>query len=301
MNQTYPKISIITPSYNQGQYIEETILSVIGQNYPNLEYIIIDGGSTDNSVEIIKKYEKYLTYWVSEKDSGMYEAIQKGFDKSTGEIMAWINSDDMYHRKAFFAVAKVFSDLPEIEWIQGLPTVFNEEGLITEVASYRRWSKYNIYRQEFYKWIQQESTFWRRSLWEKAGSRMDTSFKYASDFELWTRFMGYSKLYALSTILGGFRVRESNQISKDYSREYLEEMKTAIESIELDIETRNVLKEIQKQHQCLFLMKKFKLDILSVKEKLIQLYDFPAKIIMKEGNFYLSQDCDLFTFYPHKM
>ncbi len=97
MNNTYPKISIVTPSYNQGQYLEQTILSVIGQNYPNLEYIIIDGGSTDNSIEIIKKYERYLAYWVSEKDKGHYHAVQKGFDKSTGEIMSWLNSDDILH------------------------------------------------------------------------------------------------------------------------------------------------------------------------------------------------------------
>jgi glycosyltransferase involved in cell wall biosynthesis len=95
MNQAYPKISIVTPSYNQGQYIEETILSVIGQNYPNLEYIIIDGGSTDNSVEIIKKYEKHLAYWVSEKDGGIYDAMNKGIDKATGEWIYFLGTDDV--------------------------------------------------------------------------------------------------------------------------------------------------------------------------------------------------------------
>ena len=96
----FPKITIVTPSFNQGQYLEETILSVINQNYPNLEYIIIDGGSSDNSVEIIKKYEKHLAYWVSESDEGVCYAIQKGFQKSTGDLMAWINSDDMFHKKS---------------------------------------------------------------------------------------------------------------------------------------------------------------------------------------------------------
>ena len=91
----FPKITIVTPSYNQGEYIEETILSVITQNYPNLEYIIIDGGSTDNSVEIIRKYEKHITYWVSEKDNGQSHAINKGFDLATGELGMWLCSDDL--------------------------------------------------------------------------------------------------------------------------------------------------------------------------------------------------------------
>ena len=94
MNNKYPKISIVTPSFNQGQYLEETILSVISQNYPNLEYIIIDGGSTDNSVKIIKNYEKHLAYWVSEPDMGQSDAINKGLSKCTGEFFNWLNSDD---------------------------------------------------------------------------------------------------------------------------------------------------------------------------------------------------------------
>src|SRR5579863_3042816 len=94
MPDQFPKISIITPTLNQGGYIEESILSVIGQKYPNLEYIIVDGGSTDNTLETIKKYEQYITYWVSQKDNGMYEALNHGFKKATGEIMGWLNSDD---------------------------------------------------------------------------------------------------------------------------------------------------------------------------------------------------------------
>src|SRR5687768_13083798 len=103
-----PKISIITPSYNQGRFIEETILSVINQNYPNLEYIIIDGGSTDNTVEIIRKYEQHLAYWVSEKDGGQSEAINKGFKKATGDIVCWINSDDFFMPGALSKVADCF-------------------------------------------------------------------------------------------------------------------------------------------------------------------------------------------------
>lgn len=218
----YPKISIITPSFNQGDYLEETILSVIGQNYPNLEYIIIDGGSTDNSVDIIKKYEKYLVYWISEKDSGMYDAIQKGFYKSTGEIMAWINSDDWYFPKAFFSVAEIFASHDHVDWIQGITTRMDEKSRIVYVAPFRKWSKYN-YLMNDYEWIQQESCFWRRTLWKRAGGKINTSLKYAGDFELWLRFFDYAQLHCVDTSLGSFRARSKNQFSVDRLDEYKKE------------------------------------------------------------------------------
>jgi len=114
---TYPKISIVTPSYNQAEFLERTILSVLNQNYLNLEYIIIDGGSNDGSVEIIKKYEKYLTYWVSEKDKGQGCAISKGFEKSTSDILAWLNSDDTYLPGTFYKIAKDFRQNSEVDLI----------------------------------------------------------------------------------------------------------------------------------------------------------------------------------------
>jgi glycosyltransferase involved in cell wall biosynthesis len=104
----FPRISIVTPSYNQGQFLEQTILSVISQNYPNLEYIIIDGGSTDNSVSVIKKYDKYLSYWVSEKDLGQTDAINKGFSKCTGDIFNWLNSDDYLEPGALHSIARAY-------------------------------------------------------------------------------------------------------------------------------------------------------------------------------------------------
>ena len=115
----YPKISIITPSYNQGQFLEQTILSILSQDYPNLEYIIMDGGSSDNSVEIIRKHEDNLTYWVSEPDKGQSDAINKGFQRATGDILTWLNSDDYYLPGTLHTVAEYFTQHPDVECIYG--------------------------------------------------------------------------------------------------------------------------------------------------------------------------------------
>lgn len=128
----YPKISIITPSYNQGQFLEETILSVLNQNYPNIEYIIIDGGSTDNSVEIIKKYEKYLAYWVSEKDRGQTHAINKGLKRATGDILSYLNSDDIYLSGALVKIAEFFENNPRIDIVYGDCYIINERGALVK-------------------------------------------------------------------------------------------------------------------------------------------------------------------------
>src|SRR5688572_6274864 len=120
------KISIVTPSFNQGQFIEETVLSVLNQNYPNLEYIVIDGGSTDQTVEVIRRYEDRLAYWASEKDRGQVHAINKGLAKSTGDIFAFINSDDVYLPETFAAVAEYFDAHPEAEWVCGDTIMFGD-------------------------------------------------------------------------------------------------------------------------------------------------------------------------------
>lgn len=218
-----PKISIVTPNYNGAKYLEQTIQSVLFQNYPNLEYIIIDGGSTDNSIDIIKKYETQLAYWVSEPDKGLYDAIQKGFDRSTGEIMAWINSDDLYQPNAFFMVVEIFR-FKEVNWLQGIPSTYDESGRTVGVSAFKRWSKLDYYLGNF-RWIQQESIFWRRSLWEKAGQRIAIEMKYAGDLELWIRFFRYEKLYVTRALLGGFRQQSEGQLSFSFMEDYLAEAK----------------------------------------------------------------------------
>jgi glycosyltransferase involved in cell wall biosynthesis len=230
MDNILPKISIITPSFNQGQFLEETILSVLSQNYPNLEYIIIDGGSSDNSIEIIRKYEDKLAYWVSEPDNGQYDAINKGFSVSTGEIMAWINSDDKYVSWSFQTVSNIFVNIPEMEWITTLcPILWNQFGVPISCTFRREYT-----RREFMKGgnlpsqsIQQESVFWRRSLWERAGGYVDLSYNLAGDFELWTRFYQYANLYTVNLPLGGFRFH-GNQKSVIYYEKYCEEARNIL-------------------------------------------------------------------------
>ena len=227
--KTYPKISIVTVNYNKGKYIEETIQSVLNQGYPNLEYIIIDGGSTDNSVAIIRKYESQLAHWVSEKDSGMYDALQKGFSRSSGDIMGWLNSDDILHPKALFTIGEIFGCLP-VEWIQGLPTVIDDFGKVVYTRAARNRAA-DFYNKKYHDgiFIQQESTYWRRSLWEKAGSHISTDYKYAGDFELWMRFFQSSKLYNIQVIIGAFRFSESEQLSKNNYEKYLQESDSIVE------------------------------------------------------------------------
>ena len=202
----WPRITLVTPVFNSTRYIEQTIQSVISQQYPSLEYFIMDGGSTDGSVEIIRKYEQYLSGWASGPDKGMYDALNRGFARSSGEIMGWISATDLLHTRSLFVVGSIFKSLPQVEWITARPTGFSEEGMAVAVSpSLKRWSRIRFLAGSN-RYIQQESTYWRRGLWDRAGGQMDASRKEGSDFELWVRFFRYARLYPVDALIGGFRV-----------------------------------------------------------------------------------------------
>ena len=222
--ENYPKISIVTPNLNGEAFLEDTILSVIGQQYPNLEYIVIDGGSTDRSLEIIRKYKDFITCWESTTDNGLYHAIQKGFEKSTGEIMGWINSDDILCYNSLFSVAEIFSLDGRIDWVQGHPTVIDDNNRIV----YQRppvfsWQHFFTKAYNDGRFIQQESTFWSRKLWNKAGGYISRDYKFAGDFELWIRFFDHAPLFVTEAVLGAFRMRSNGQLSRENYSYYLDE------------------------------------------------------------------------------
>ncbi|MFH0791980.1 MAG: glycosyltransferase family 2 protein [bacterium] len=183
-NKSFPKISIITPSYNQGRYLERTILSVLNQNYPNLEYIIIDGGSTDNSVEIIKKYEKYLTYWISEKDKGQSDALNKGFKIAAGEIIGWQNSDDIYLPKTFFKIVDLFDKYKQADIIYGDRLDIDEKDGILGESIFTDFSTTVC----LYDGLQlgTQSVFWRKEVFAKIGM-LDINLHFAMDYEFFLR------------------------------------------------------------------------------------------------------------------
>jgi glycosyltransferase involved in cell wall biosynthesis len=202
---SWPRIALVTPVFNSGRYIEATIRSVLAQEYPNLDYFIVDGGSTDGTVDVIRQYEDKISGWISEPDNGMYDALNKGFARTSGEIMGWISATDMLQLGGLSVVGSVFSEFRQVEWITGRSTEYNEEGMTVLIDPIRRWSRYRFLAGAN-RHIQQESTYWRRSLWEKAGGCVDDSRRMVSDFELWARFFRYAKLYSVDALIGGFRL-----------------------------------------------------------------------------------------------
>ena len=181
---SFPKISIVTPSYNQGTFLEETIQSILSQDYPNLEYIIIDGGSTDNSVEIIKKYEQHISYWVSEKDKGQTNAISKGFAKATGEICNWINSDDVLAPNALKTIANAFIENPNVDFVHGKNGIIDSESKLTEWTQH---PKDNLEIQYFYGMpYGQQACFFTKRIYDKVGG-LNEKISFSMDFDLYTK------------------------------------------------------------------------------------------------------------------
>lgn len=220
-------ITIVTPTYNSDCYLEQCILSIIKQNYHNYEHIIIDGGSTDHTLDIIKKYENsYSMKWISEPDKGMYDAINKGFKIAKGEIYAWLNSDDYYYPWTLQIVSRSF-ECKDINWLIGIPSNTRKYGqyeityllpnLPTVFATgYIHRGFYDGIRLPF---IQQESCFWSKKLWKIAGSRIDSSKKMAGDYFLWKEFARHEKLYTVHCNLASFRIHD-NQKSNDIDEYY---------------------------------------------------------------------------------
>lgn len=208
---SYPLIGIVTPSFNQAQYLPEAIESVLSQGYPNLEFIIIDGGSTDGSVDIIRKYERHLTYWISERDSGQSHALNKGFAKCAGDLVTWLNSDDILLPGALSQVAAACKRDPSCKWLGGNCFRMNADGRILKTI--RGEGRCAILPKLGVLPVYGPSTFFSRELLRTSGG-IDESFHYMMDTELWWRFYSMGVRYThLNHYLWAFRLHEQAKTS----------------------------------------------------------------------------------------
>lgn len=211
MKKELPTFSIVTPSYNQAPYLEQTMRSVLDQSYPGLEYIVMDGGSTDGSVEIIKKFAPRLKYWVSEKDGGQADAVYRGFEKATGEICGYINSDDYYMPGAFLTAAACFAQHPEAQWLIG--------GCVTVDVNGKKITKFYGAEQSFESLLCcgpvfcQMGVFWRRSAFFDVGG-FDRTLQFCFDYDLFTRLARASKPAVSHNILAAYRSHNESKTSK---------------------------------------------------------------------------------------
>lgn len=201
-----PLVSIITPSFNQAQFLEETIQSVLGQDYPQIEYIIVDGGSTDGSVDMIKKYEGRLAWWISEQDQGQTDAINKGFAHAKGEVLAWINSDDTYNPRAVGQAVKYLIENPDAAMVYADCNFINEAGQVigkfnSKQTDYRRLREGCVH-------IPQQTMFFRAKYWQELGP-LDPSFYFAMDYDLWTRIASKAPIkYLTGQTWANFRIHD---------------------------------------------------------------------------------------------
>jgi glycosyltransferase involved in cell wall biosynthesis len=205
-----PRLSIVTPSYDQAEYLEETVLSVVNQEYPDVEYIIMDGGSTDGSVDIIRKYQDRLAYWVSEHDDGQADAIYRGFERSTGEVLAWINSDDYYFPGALAAAGAFFRDNPQTELLIGNSMVVDEQGRILYA---RRSFPVTFNRLLYWHWgFSQPATFWRRQPFFESGG-FDTTMRFCFDYDMYLRLLERRPASRIDRCLAAFRLHGASKTS----------------------------------------------------------------------------------------
>jgi glycosyltransferase involved in cell wall biosynthesis len=218
-----PLVSIVTPSFNQARFLERTIQSVLAQDYPRIEYIVVDGGSTDGSREIIQKYQGEIAWWVSEQDKGQTDAINKGFNRARGDILAWINSDDTYHPGAVTAAVKYLMENPEVAMVYADCDFINENDRVI--------GKFNAAQTDLrrlragYVHIPQQTMFFRAQFWKELGP-LDPSFYFAMDYDLWTRLAAHAPLKYLSgKTWANFRIHTTSKTNVADERGWQEMMR----------------------------------------------------------------------------
>jgi len=204
----WPRITLVTPSFNQGAFIEETIRSVLLQGYPNLEYMVIDGGSSDDTIAIIKKYARWLTHWVSEPDHGQAHAINKGLERGSGVLMNWLNSDDCLLSSALGYIGAYFQTHPHTDIVCGFRRNVVGNQLTRRGRVHLRVDRYTLSRICY---IAQETTFWRRRVWDTVGA-LDESFRFAMDYDLWQRMLAAGfEFHLIPRFTGIFRMHPASK------------------------------------------------------------------------------------------
>jgi glycosyltransferase involved in cell wall biosynthesis len=199
----YPKISVVTPSYNQAAYLEKTILSVVTQGYPNLEYFVMDGGSVDGSVGILRRHEGRITFWRSERDAGQSDALRQGFQKATGEILCYLNSDDTLEPGALRIVGEYFGSHPDVDLVYGNMNFMDAVGKRLFTAYPLLDLRILVYENPF---VPQQAMFWRKDLYERVGG-VNPVLRFAMDYELTLKFLlGRARVVKIHKVLANFRV-----------------------------------------------------------------------------------------------
>lgn len=227
-----PRISVVTPSFNQAEYLGETIRSVLDQGYPNLEYIVIDGGSTDRSVEVIRQYEDRLAYWVSEKDRGQTHAINKGWERATGEILCWINSDDWYYPGALAAAAREFQRSPEVRWVSGVVNNGYAADRIVHRHLPRPTTLADCLGRHNYG-FHQPGMFWHREMVERCGP-LDESYHFCFDHHFWIHALaaGYRSV-DIADEIAFFRLHPDSKTCSQRQRFLAEDWRLLDEHLDL--------------------------------------------------------------------
>jgi glycosyltransferase involved in cell wall biosynthesis len=215
------RLCMVTTNFNYGAYLDDCMRSIVNaKGFERVDYVVMDVGSTDNSVDIIKRYETKLAHWQSAKDEGMYHAIEQGFAKSDAAYMGWLNSDDQLAPWAIQTVLDIFDQLPEVQFITSrFPMQARRDGAVVKTTILAGVDNWGFFNGEHIRtlglpstgWIVQDCTFWRRSLWESVGASFDHTLKLAGDFELWARFMMKTDLYVVPVPLGIYRIQGANK------------------------------------------------------------------------------------------
>ena len=218
-NSRLPRITIVTPALGNDDQLEATIRSVIYQDYPHLEYILIEDDTNEKRREITGKYDPHLTRRVCPPNTELCAALNRAFAESHGEIMGWLEPGEMLHVNGLWVIGSVFASFPEVDWITGRPFLFSPSGLPTGIKHLERWTRLRFLAGGN-KYIHRDTTFWRRRLWDRAGGALSTAYGLAGEFEMFVRFFRLARLYSVDALIGGFRTHPGYHNPTNSHRRY---------------------------------------------------------------------------------